>query len=78
MIDWNALITELDGLGTQVHAKLDEPQGGLTYAAIIYSDITVSKETVDNIILSYFGNNYILHSKLVGEVYKSSLSELDQ
>ena len=77
MIDWNGLILELNNLGSQVHVKHGTTEGGLYYGNIVYINITVNKDSVDNIIKSYFDGSYILKSNLMGGHYKSSISEIE-
>ncbi len=75
MIDFKKIIADLEIVGDEVHTKYGTTEGDISYMDFIYDNVTESKETLDNIIKSYFGENSMIRSTLEGVYYKGSITE---
>jgi len=76
MIDLNALITDLDTIGSFCVVNLDKQQNNKYHLDVIYVNVTESdKSVIDNIIGVYMGNMQI-DSLLESNTYKASSIQL--
>jgi trimethylamine:corrinoid methyltransferase-like protein len=76
MIDLNALITDLDTIGSFCVVNLDKQQNNKYHLDIIYVNVTeTDKSVIDNIVGSYMGNMQI-DSLLESNTYKASSIQL--
>jgi trimethylamine:corrinoid methyltransferase-like protein len=76
MIDLNALITDLDTIGSFCVVNLDKQQNNKYHLDIIYVNVTeTDKSVIDNIVGTYMGNMQI-DSLLESNTYKASSIQL--
>jgi trimethylamine:corrinoid methyltransferase-like protein len=76
MIDLNALITDLDTIGSFCVVNLDKQQNNKYHLDVIYVNVTeTDKSVIDNIIGTYMGNMQI-DSLLESNTYKASSIQL--
>lgn len=76
MIDLNALITDLDTIGSFCVVNLDKQPNDKYHLDIIYVNVTeTDKSVIDNIIGVYMGNMQI-DSLLESNTYKASSIQL--
>jgi len=76
MIDLNALITDLDTIGSFCVVNLDKQLNNKYHLDVIYVNVTeTDKSVIDNIIGVYMGNMQI-DSLLESNTYKASSIQL--
>jgi len=76
MIDLNALITDLDTIGSFCVVNLDKQQNNKYHLDVIYVNVTeTDKSVIDNIVGVYMGNMQI-DSLLESNTYKASSIQL--
>jgi len=76
MIDLNALITDLDAIGSFCVVNLDKQQNNKYHLDVIYVNVTeTDKSVIDNIVGGYMGNMQI-DSLLESNTYKASSIQL--
>lgn len=76
MIDLNALITDLDTIGSFCVVNLDKQQNNKYHLDVIYVNVTeTDKSVIDNIVGTYMGNMQI-DSLLESNTYKASIIQL--
>jgi trimethylamine:corrinoid methyltransferase-like protein len=76
MIDLNALITDLDTIGSFCVVNLDKQQNNKYHLDVIYVNVTeTDKSVIDNIVGTYMGNMQI-DSLLESNTYKASSIQL--
>tara|TARA_R100000908_G_C3676087_1_gene96869 strand:+ start:210 stop:437 length:228 start_codon:yes stop_codon:yes gene_type:complete len=75
MIDYNGLKTDLEIVGNEIHTKQRIVEGKNSFD-FVYSDVVEDKETIDNIVKSYFVNDTILKSDIIEGIYKGVIYEL--
>jgi len=76
MIDLNALITDLDTIGSFCVVNLDKQLNNKYHLDVIYVNVTeTDKSVIDNIVGTYMGNMQI-DSLLESNTYKASSIQL--
>ena len=76
MIDYNGLKADLEIIGNEVHTKQRILENEKNSFDFVYDDVSEAKETVDNIVKSYFPNDSKLNSDLQDGIYKGIISEI--